>query len=257
MPDTHEPAVDYVLAGDEEYQQLKLRLLNAEKDVMYQEVLACHERLSQTGGYGKPAQAASIMAGLGFAAEQQKSPVNSFSGGWRMRLNLARCLMKPADLLLLDEPTNHLDMEAIFWLEKWLKQTPSSVILISHDREFLDAFVTHILHIENKHMSLYTCNHSQFEEVRAQQLALQQATYENQQKKIDHMMAFVNRFRAKATKAKQAQSRLKAIDKLDTVAKAQLDSPFSFEFYPCPRATNPLIHCKEVNAGYPKRACGT
>jgi ATP-binding cassette, subfamily F, member 3 len=167
-----------------------------------------------------------------------------------MRLSLARCLMKPADLLLLDEPSNHLDMEAIFWLEKWLKQSPSSILVISHDREFLDAFVTHILHIEQKSMNLYSGNYSQFEQTRAQQLALQQIRYEKQQQTINHMMAYVNRFRAKASKAKQAQSRVKAIAKMDIVAQAQVDSPFSFKFHPSQQSGKPLISTEAVSAGY-------
>lgn len=250
LPDSNEPALDFVLAGDEEYLTLQQRLAQAENKDDHAEVLLCHELLNQTAGYSKPAKAASIMAGLGFKTEEQKQPVNSFSGGWRMRLSLARCLMKPADLLLLDEPTNHLDMEAIFWLEKWLKQSPSSILLISHDREFLDAFVTHILHIEQQRMNLYSGNYSRFEQTRAQQLALQQMMYEKQQQKINHMMAYVNRFRAKASKAKQAQSRINAIAKMDIVAQAQVDSPFSFSFYPCPRSGKPLIHCEHVVAGY-------
>ncbi|WP_028388710.1 ABC-F family ATP-binding cassette domain-containing protein [Legionella fairfieldensis] len=250
LPDSDEPALDFVLAGDEDYIALQRRLTKAEQQGNDAEVLLCHELFTQTAAYSKPAQAASIMAGLGFKSDEQKRPVNSFSGGWRMRLSLARCLMKPADLLLLDEPTNHLDMEAIFWLEKWLKQCPGSILLISHDREFLDAFVTHILHIEHQTMNLYSGNYSRFEQTRAQQLALQQQMYEKQQQKINHMMAYVNRFRAKASKAKQAQSRLNAITKIDLVAQAQVDSPFSFSFYPCPRAGNPLIRMEQVSAGY-------
>ena len=250
LPDSEERAVDFVLAGDDDYQALLQRLSNAEKQGQDHDVVACHEMLNQTGGYGKPAMAATILAGLGFTATEQQAKVNSFSGGWRMRLSLARCLMKPADLLLLDEPTNHLDMEAIFWLEKWLKVYPGSIILISHDREFLDAFVSHILHIEQQNSILYTGNYSRFEQIRAEQLALQQAMYVKQQDKINHMMAYVQRFRAKASKAKQAQSRLNAIGKMDVVMQAHIDSPFSFAFYPCPRAGNPLINCEKVTAGY-------
>ncbi len=250
LPDSHQAALDFVLGGDDGYISLLQRLKSAEAKGNDSEVLACHEELTHTGGYSKPAQAATIMSGLGFTGEQQQSTVNSFSGGWRMRLSLARCLMKPADLLLLDEPTNHLDMEAIFWLERFLKQSPSTIILISHDREFLDAFVTHIVHIENQNMTLYGGNYSCFEKTHAQQLSLQQAMHEKQQTKINHMMAFVTRFKAKATKAKQAQGRLKAIERMEIVAAAQADSPFSFEFYPCPRAGNPLIQCNLVSAGY-------
>ncbi|AHE66492.1 ABC-F family ATP-binding cassette domain-containing protein [Legionella oakridgensis] len=251
LPDGHERALEFVLAGDEAYQSLQQRLLKAEKTGDDAEVLVCHDLMRQMEGYSKPAQAAAIMAGLGFSTKDQQASINEFSGGWRMRLNLARCLMKPADLLLLDEPTNHLDMEAIFWLEKWLKQYPGTVILISHDREFLDGFVTHILHIEQQTLTLYRGDYSCFEQTRAQQLELQQAQYEKQQQKISHMMAYVQRFRAKASKAKQAQSRLKAVAKMEVIAQAQADSPFSFHFYPCPRVGKPLVKCERVVAGYP------
>lgn len=250
LPDSDEKALDFVVSGDEEYIKLLQRLEKAEKEDNHAEVVACHEELSHSGGYSKAAQAATIMSGLGFSSEEQNASVNSFSGGWRMRLSLARCLMKPADLLLLDEPTNHLDMEAIFWLERFLKQSPSTIILISHDREFLDAFVTHILHIEKQSLTLYGGDYSCFEKTHAQQLALQQAMYEKQQTKISHMMSFVTRFKAKATKAKQAQGRLKAIERMEVIAAAQADSPFSFDFFPCPRAGNPLIQCNQVDAGY-------
>jgi ATP-binding cassette, subfamily F, member 3 len=253
LPDSDEKALDFVLAGDVDYVQLIQRMAKAEENHDDEDIVHCHEELARMQGYSKPAQAAAIMAGLGFTAEEQQHSVNSFSGGWRMRLSLARCLMKPADLLLLDEPTNHLDMEAIFWLERFLKQSPATIILISHDREFLDAFVTHILHIEHHGLTLYTGDYSQFEKAHAQQLAMQQIMHERQQDKIKHMMSFVNRFKAKATKAKQAQSRIKAIEKMEIIAAAQVDSPFSFEFYPCERASNPLIQCNQVNAGYDKQ----
>jgi ATP-binding cassette subfamily F protein 3 len=252
LPDNNEKALDFVLGGDKDHIELLERLAHAERDKNDSEIVLCHDELLRTAGYSKPAQAASIMSGLGFNAEQQHAPVNSFSGGWRMRLSLARCLMKPASLLLLDEPTNHLDMEAIFWLERFLKQSPCTIILISHDREFLDAFVTHILHIENQKTSLYAGNYSCFEKTHAQQLALQQAMHTKQQAKINHLMTFINRFKAKATKAKQAQSRIKAISKMELIAAAQADSPFSFDFFPCPRAGNPLIQCNLVDAGYQK-----
>ncbi|MBA2651207.1 MAG: ATP-binding cassette domain-containing protein [Tatlockia sp.] len=250
LPDSDISALDFVLEGDEDHFKLQQRLCLAEKKDDHEEVLSCHELLTQTGGYSKSAKAAIIMAGLGFSAEQQTKSVNSFSGGWRMRLSLARCLMKPADLLLLDEPTNHLDMEAIFWLEKWLKQCPSSIVLISHDREFLDAFVTHILHVDQQTLNLYKGNYSVFEHTRAQLLVLQQQMYEKQQQKITHLMSYVNRFKAKASKAKQAQSRLNAVAKMDIIAKAQIDSPFSFSFYPCNRTANPMLRADQVYAGY-------
>lgn len=250
LPDSDEKALDFVLAGDEEYIKLLKKLATAEELGHDEVVLTCHEALTQTGGYSKPALAATIMSGLGFSGSDQQARVNSFSGGWRMRLNLARCLIKPAQLLLLDEPTNHLDMEAIFWLERFLKQSPATIILISHDREFLDAFVTHIVHIEHRKLNLYTGNYSSFERIHAEQLALQQVMHERQKAKIDHMMAFVIKFKAKATKAKQAQSRIKAINKMEIMAAAQADSPFSFDFYPCLRASSPLIQCQHMTAGY-------
>lgn len=254
MPDSDDAAVDFVLSGDVDYIALQKRLRAAEQAGRDAEVLAVHEILTQTQGYSKPAKAATILAGLGFTSSQQQAQVNSFSGGWRMRLNLARCLMKPADLLLLDEPTNHLDMPAIIWLEKWLKQCPETIILISHDREFLDAVVTHILHIEQQDLFLYTGHYSDFEHARAEKLALQQALYEKQQKKMNHLMGFVQRFRAKASKAKQAQSRLKAIEKMDVMAKAQSDSGFAFQFYPGSVSCKQLLNCEQVDIGYSPNA---
>lgn len=250
LPDTDDKALDFVLSGDKDYTSLIARLKKSEEEHNNADVLACHELLTQTGGYSKPAKAASIMAGLGFKPEDEQKSLNSFSGGYRMRLSLARCLMMPADLMLLDEPTNHLDMEAIVWLEKWLKQCPSSILLISHDRDFLDAFVSHILHIEHQGLQLYSGNYSRFERTRAEALILQQSLYEKQQNKINHMMTFVNRFKAKNTKAKQAQSRLNAIAKMDLVVQAQADSPFSFQFFPCQRAGKPLLQIEQGSAGY-------
>lgn len=250
VPETEELAIDFVLAGDDLYMDLLHRLKKAEASGQDDVVVECHEALNQTGGYAKPALAASILSGLGFKEEETRLPVSHFSGGWQMRLNLARCLMKPAELLLLDEPTNHLDMEAIFWLERWLKQSAATLVIISHDRDFLDSVVSHILHIEHQTISLYTGNYSQFEKTRAEKLALQQAMHEKQQKKLDHMMSYVERFRAKASKAKQAQSRLKAIEKMDVIARAHIDSPFTFEFFESPKSNKAIISCDDVNAGY-------
>lgn len=250
LPESDTSALDFVLAGDTEYMGIMQRLHEAQTTHCDEEILNCHELLEQTGGYGKPALAAAIMHGLGFKTDEQLKAVNSFSGGWRMRLSLARCLMQPAELYLLDEPTNHLDMEAIFWLEKWLKQSPASIILISHDRDFLDAFVTDIVHIDNQQLKLYSGNYSRFEQTRAAQLTLQQQLYEKQQNKIAHMMAFVNRFKAKASKAKQARSRLNAIARMEVVAQAQFDSPFSFSFLPANTVGNPLIACDQMSVGY-------
>lgn len=250
LPDSEETALEFVLGGDEEYIQLQKKIEAAEKAHDGETLLHCHEQLEHSGGYAKPALAASLLNGLGFSAQQQSQPVNAFSGGWRMRLNLARCLIKPADLLLLDEPSNHLDMEAIFWLEKWLKQSPATLIVIAHDRDFLDAFCTHILHFDRGQAKVYKGNYSQFESIRAEQLALQQAQYAKQQQQITHLMKFVERFKAKASKAKQAQSRLKAIDRMEKVAQSQLDSPFHFQFFPCPEARKELLRCEQLSAGY-------
>lgn len=250
LPDTSISALDFVLGGDTQYQAIQARLQRAESNQDDEEIMLCHALLSQSGGYSKPAKAATILAGLGFSTVQQQAAVNSFSGGWRMRLSLGRCLMCPADLLLLDEPTNHLDMEAIFWLEKWLKHLSCSVIIISHDREFLDACVTHIVHISQQTLQLYTGNYSVFERARAAKFALQCASYTKQQAKIQHMMAFVQRFKAKATKAKQAQSRLKAIAKLEIIAQAQADSSFAFDFFPVEQVGKPLLQCEQVTVGY-------
>jgi len=250
IPDSDETGLDFVLTGDKDYYDLQTALIKAEHEGNHEKVIHIHNQLAETDGYSKPAKAAAIMAGLGFKAEEIHQPVASFSGGWRMRLGLARCLISPSDIMLLDEPTNHLDMEAIYWLERFLKQSPATIILISHDRDFLDGFASHILHIEQQALTLYTGNYSRFEELRAQKLALQQASYEKQQTQISHMMKFVDKFKAKASKAKQAQSRLKAIDRMELIAAAQIDSPFSFEFLPCPNASNPLIRLDEVEAGY-------
>ena len=250
LPDSSERALDFVLAGDTAYWSLQEKLKQAEHTHDDATILWCHEQLAQTQGYSKPAKAASILSGLGFQAHEHDKAVRDFSGGWRMRLSLGRCLMAPADLMLLDEPTNHLDMEAIFWLERWLKQTAVSCVVISHDRAFLDAFTTHTLHLHQQKLTLYSGHYSQFERIRAEQLALQNQQYEKQQQKITHLMSFVARFRAKASKAKQAQSRLKLIEKMDIQAKAQIDSDFSFEFYQTSSAANPLISCQDVNAGY-------
>jgi ATP-binding cassette subfamily F protein 3 len=250
IPDSDEKVVDYVLAGDEAYHQWQVRLQKAMQDENEQEMMLCHEHLQNMGAYSKTAQAASILAGLGFSEEEQQRTVRSFSGGWRMRIGLARCLMKPADLYLLDEPTNHLDLPAIIWLERWIKQLSATVLLISHDREFLDNTVEKILHIEHEQAKLYSGHYSYFENARAEQLLMQQAQYERQQKQIHHMMAFVNKFKAKASKAKQAQSRMKAIERMELVAQAHLDSEFSFEFLRSPPAGHPLIKCLDVGVGY-------
>lgn len=250
LPDSQQLALDYVLDGDEEYAYWQIKLNDAQAQGSEQDIMQAHEHLIQMGAYAKPSMAASILNGLGFTTSQQSQPVNSFSGGWQMRLSLARCLMRPADLYLLDEPTNHLDLEAIVWLEKWIQSLPAAVILISHDREFLDNVVDKILHIDQQQFKLYSGNYSHFELARAQQLLLQQTMFERQQKHIQHLMSFVERFKAKASKAKQAQSRMKAIERMEVVAQAHLDSEFDFEFYPVQALGNPLLKCNHLSVGY-------
>ncbi len=247
-------AIDYVLQGDLELQAIEEQLVIAEQTNDMEMIMRLHMRMADIDGYAAPARAAKILAGLGFSAISQQQAVKTFSGGWRMRLNLARCLMCPADLLLLDEPTNHLDLDAIIWLEKWLKHYPGTLLLISHDRDFLDGVVTHIIHIEHNNMKIYSGDYSAFEEQRARAIALQNATHKKQQAKIAHMMKFVNRFRVKATKAKQAQSRLKAISRLEITAAAQEDSAFYFEFLTPEQQPNPLIKLDHVNVGYEQQS---
>ena len=250
IPESERSALDFVLEGDKAYSQLINRLNHAETHQDHEAVLACHAELEATEGYAKPALAASILSGLGFSANQHSASVNHFSGGWRMRLNLARCLISPSDLLLLDEPTNHLDMEAIFWLEKWLAQSPATILVIAHDREFLDKFVTHILHFEDKKLKMYTGNYSDFELLRAQQLILQQKSFEKQQTKVLHLKSFVDRFRAKASKAKQAQSRLKQLEKMEIIAQVQTQASFSFSFFSEEPPANPLLQGENLALGY-------
>jgi ATP-binding cassette subfamily F protein 3 len=213
-------------------------------------IASCHERLQEIDGYQAESRAARLLAGLGFNEVDIREPLNSFSGGWIMRLNLARALMCRSDLLLLDEPTNHLDLDAVIWLEQWLRRYQGTLLLISHDRDFLDAVVTSIAHVENRRISLYRGNYSAFEVQRAERLSQQQAAHLKQQQSIAHMQSFIDRFRAKATKAKQAQSRIKALEKMQLIAPAHIDSPFHFEFR-APRALpTSLLKLDGVATGY-------
>jgi ATP-binding cassette subfamily F protein 3 len=212
-----------------------------------------HARLEAVDGYAAKARAAALLAGLGFESGELERPVASFSGGWRMRLNLGRALLSRADLMLLDEPTNHLDLDAVVWLERWLANYRGTLLLVSHDRDFLDGCVTHVAHIESARITLYPGNYSAFEEQRAARLAVQQAMFEKQQRAITHMSAFVTRFRAKASKARQAQSRLKALDRLERIAPAHVDAPFDFEFPAPERAPDPLLTLEDAVLGYPGR----
>jgi ATP-binding cassette subfamily F protein 3 len=246
------PAIEYVLDGDVELRAVERELAAIEEAAVHDghRVAELHGRLDEIGGYSARARASALLAGLGFADAEFTRPVAEFSGGWRMRLNLAQALIARSDLLLLDEPTNHLDLEAVVWLEKWLAGYRGTLMLVSHDRDFLDACVTHVAHIYAQHLTLYTGNYSAFEEARAAQLAGQQAMYEKQQREIAHLENYIRRFRAKATKARQAQSRLKALDRMERIAAAHVDAPFDFEFPQPARAPDPLLALDEVAAGY-------
>jgi ATP-binding cassette subfamily F protein 3 len=249
-PSDTRPAIDYVLDGDAELRRVESRINMAEANDNGEQLALLHGQLEAIGGYQAASRAGKLMHGLGFKAGQEQQPVDQFSGGWRMRLNLARALMCRSDLLLLDEPTNHLDLDAVIWLENWLQRYPGTLLLISHDRDFLDEVTTQIVHIEQSKLSLYTGNYSAFERIRAEHLANQQAQYEKQQKEVAHIRSYVDRFRAKATKAKQAQSRLKALERMELIAPAHVDSPFHFSFPPPEKAPNPLLRLNEIAAGY-------
>lgn len=244
---TTQTALDYVLDGDAELRQLELALATAEDGLHIAELLAS---LEQIDGYTAPARAAQLLYGLGFNSDEQQATVASFSGGWRMRLNLAKTLMCRADVLLLDEPTNHLDLDAIVWLEQWLLHYPGTLLFISHDREFLDTIASHIVSLEQQRLTLYTGNYSDFERQKAEQLALQQATFEKQQRQRAHLQSFIDRFKAKASKATQAQSRIKALARMETAQAVHVDSPFQFSFRETPKCSNPLLTMEHVSIGY-------
>ncbi len=267
-PASTDPALDYVLEGDSELRQIEAAISAAERDdatARGPDITAehdgekaygagllgeLHERLAAIGGYGARARAAQILHGLGFSQPDLLRPVVEFSGGWRMRLNLAQALMTRSDLLLLDEPTNHLDLDAVLWLEEWLSRYGGTLLLISHDREFLDNTVGHICHIDDRTLKLYKGNYSEFEGQRAAALQMQQAAYEKQQREIAHLQLFVDRFRAKATKARQAQSRLKALERLERIVAVRAASPVSFRFRQPVHAPQILLTLEKVDAGH-------
>jgi len=249
-PSSDISAMDYVLEGDKEYVDLHKQLEAAEGAHLGE----LHAQLDAIDGYTTESRAATLLHGLGFLNDQITNRVNSFSGGWRMRLNLAQALMCRSDLLLLDEPTNHLDLDAVIWLQNWLIQYAGTLILISHDREFLDAVVRHIAHIEHAKLTIYTGNYSAFEKIRSERLAQQQSAYEKQQRERAHMQAYVDRFRAQATKAKQAQSRLKALGRMEEISAAQIDSPFTFKFFEPEKLPERLLNVVGVNIGYDDKA---
>lgn len=244
------PAIDYVLDGDSEWRAVEKALAVAEQAQDGARLAELHDRFEALDGYSARARAERLLAGLGFASDRIDNPVASFSGGWRMRLNLARALMCRSDLLLLDEPTNHLDLDAVLWLEQWLRRYPGTLLLISHDRDVLDNVVEHIAHLDAGQIRLYAGNYSAFEAQRAAQLAQQQAAYIKQQQTVAHLQAFVDRFRAKATKARQAQSRLKALERMERIAPAHVDSPFSFQFKTPAKLPHPLLGLERVSMGY-------
>ncbi|MEJ2603784.1 MAG: ATP-binding cassette domain-containing protein [Gammaproteobacteria bacterium] len=249
-PSDPRPAIDYVLDGDTALRSAERELADAEARGDGTAIATAHGRFEACDGYTARSRAARLLHGLGFLPGQETRPVDDFSGGWRMRLNLARALMCRSDLLLLDEPTNHLDLDAVIWLEGWLKEYPGTLLLISHDRDFLDGIAGHILHIEDRHLTLYTGDYSTFEAVRAARLAHRQARYEKQQRDIAHMHAFVERFRYKATKARQAQSRLKALARMEQIVPAHVDSPFRFSLLAPGKLPRPLLTLDGVAAGY-------
>jgi ATP-binding cassette subfamily F protein 3 len=243
-------AVEYALDGDSELRQVEAELRVAEAAHDGHRLAELHARFEALDGYAAPARVGRLLAGLGFAPGDLDKPVADFSGGWRVRLNLARALMGRSDLLLLDEPTNHLDLDAVLWLEQWLRSYPGTLLLISHDREVLDNVVDYIAHLEQRQLRLYRGNYSEFEAQRAARLSLQQAAYTKQQREIAHLQGFIDRFRAKATKARQAQSRLKALERLERVAAAHGDTPFEFAFGAPDKLPHPLVQLDKVATGY-------
>jgi ATP-binding cassette, subfamily F, member 3 len=247
-PALAQSALDYTLDGDEELRTLQAHLTSDQQDPL--QVAEWHQRLADIDGYSAEARASALLAGLGFSQPQLSQPVSDFSGGWRMRLNLARALMCRSDLLLLDEPTNHLDIEAVIWLEGWLNAYRGTLLLISHDREFLDNTVNHILHIEQRQLTLYRGGYSDFERQRAEKLTLQQASYQKQQQQMAHLQKYIDRFRAQATKARQAQSRIKALERMELISAAHVDSPFSFGFREAGPAPDPLLVMNQAVLGY-------
>jgi len=252
-PALEKSAFDYALDGDVELRRIEADLVAAETAHDGERIGELHARLGEIDGYAAPARAAALLDGLGFLQTDFDRPVADFSGGWRMRLNLAQALMCRSDLLLLDEPTNHLDLDTVIWLEQWLNEYRGTLLLISHDRDFLDACVSHVLSIEQQRATLYVGGYSDFERQRGERLAQQQALHERQQREIAHMEDYVRRFRAKATKARQAQSRIKALERMERVAAAHIDSPFSFSFRDAPPAPDPLLVLEEAAAGYDGR----
>jgi ATP-binding cassette subfamily F protein 3 len=250
MPETALSATDYVLAGDTRLHEAQARLAAANVSGDGTEIGEAHTALADAGAFDARARAQTLILGLGFQVHELDNPVNSFSGGWRMRLQLARALMCPADLLLLDEPTNHLDLDALVWLEAWLQRFEGTLLVISHDREFLDAVTRVTIHLDQSKLTRYGGNYSTFEDVRSQQLTVQQAAFEKQQDRIAHLQSFISRFKAKATKAKQAQSRVKALERMEKIAPVITSADFTFEFKTPEDLPNPMLTIRDAVVGY-------
>ena len=243
-------ALDYIMDGDAELRHIERALEQAQQQDRHELIASLHEQLDNIDGYNAKVRAQQLLLGLGFNNADALKSANSFSGGWRIRLNLAQALMSPSDLLLLDEPTNHLDLDAELWLEQWLQSYNGSLLLISHDRDFIDSVCDGIVHIEHQSLTSYRGNYSAFERQRAERLAQQQVNYEKQQQRIGEINDFVRRFRAKATKAKQAQSRLKELSRMEQIAPAHIDSPFDFKFPKPERFSDPLLNISHGQLGY-------
>ncbi len=254
MPETVESATNFVIAGDTVLAEAQAEVTAAEESDDGERMAHAYMALHDAGAHDAQSRAQALILGLGFQVRELDRPVNSFSGGWRMRLQLARALMCPSELLLLDEPTNHLDLDALVWLEAWLKKYPGTMLVISHDREFLDAVTNVTLHIENGQLTRYGGNYSTFEDMRAEQMALQQAAFSRQQDKIAHLQEFINRFKAKASKAKQAQSRVKALDRMERLAPMLANAEFTFEFQEPQNLPNPMLTIDDASFGYPPPA---
>ncbi len=250
MDDIDVSAVESVLSGDEEYARIQKAITEAELAEDGMALATLYHDFDAIDGFSARARAARLLDGLGFAPDAIDRPVRSFSGGWRMRINLARALLAPSDIMLLDEPTNHLDLDAVFWLEQWLISYPGSLVVVSHDRDFLDQVCTHIAHIENKSLTVYTSNYSGFESMRAERQAQNAAFSAKIERERAHLNAFVDRFRAQASKAKQAQSRIKALARLPVLAATHADSSFNFQFKTAPNAPDPLLTMEHINLGY-------
>ncbi|MEO1895156.1 MAG: ATP-binding cassette domain-containing protein, partial [Methylococcales bacterium] len=247
-------AIDYIIDGDRKLRIIQQQLADAELANNGIKQAEIHVKLDDIGGYTAQSRASRLMDGLGFLVTDETRPVMEFSGGWRMRLNLAQALMSRSDMLLLDEPTNHLDLDAVIWLQDWLIRYPGTLLLISHDRDFLDAIADHIMHIEQNSAQMYTGNYTVFERLRAEKLAQQQAAYEQQQKEIAHIQSFIDRFRVQATKAKQAQSRIKTLERMNFIAQAHVDSPFNFSFKDPGKIPNQLLTLESADIGYGDKA---